>query len=819
MNMQFPNHTESVIRLDRLYASEEKRALHERMSSRMVLSAAALGAGEHVGWQMEVPKRGQIALTLFGSSALQQGDLKWIGEKTAALSPLRAKRKPDAALTELYELCLPEPACTPEKPSIGFGGAVGVTRSDSFVGWPTRFSAQFGELTRVLRQTGAVLRVVVGPADAEERQLCRKKLAESCALRDESFAEYLGTPVRLRALLLLSDVPTVRLRTVLAEAVSGLFLRRVGSLTEACAAAVWESPLAGAAVLPDYAARVMCLEPELSEPIVGVSLCPPAAKYLPASHKNARDPRAVTIGRAIDISGVRRGITVSELDLRRHYQIVGQTGTGKSTLLATMILSAIERGYGLTFFDPHGTTIDVVLRALPKQYARRVRVVRLGDAENPVPLSLWDSDDLLREERNISDLCELFGDLFNPPGECFVGPRYERWLSTFAKASIALLGRQASLESIAVLSQSRENMRKAADALCDRHPELAEIIRQEYAMDRSSDFHETLSWYLCKFQRLTGVRQLRETLGAGTNALDFPNTIDTDTVTLIDLASPTLGTHAARVVGTLLLMKLWNAVLARTQRDRTHLVIVDEASLFQTNPMPRMLAEGRKFGLSMVLCHQHTAQLSPEICDALEANTAAFSAFRLSPRDAAAAAVRFDDPEMRTLLPRLDAFRAVTTLSVNGQQTAPFTLEITRPKRRADGEAIAAEIEAQSIRTLVEPYRSLRALTPSEIQARLDRAAEPELPEMLFQEPEAEFESLCLEALDLSVRSYNCLKRAGIQTVGDILACGDLSNIRNLGRKSEEEIRQKLQTFMDCWGIHPPTDVCTDDPEPNPVCA
>lgn len=48
------------------------------------------------------------------------------------------------------------------------------------------------------------------------------------------------------------------------------------------------------------------------------------------------------------------------------------------------------------------------------------------------------------------------------------------------------------------------------------------------------------------------------------------------------------------------MMKLWNATLQRKQRDRTHLVVVDEAALFQTNPMPRMLAESRKFGLAKV---------------------------------------------------------------------------------------------------------------------------------------------------------------------------------------------------------------------------
>lgn len=47
--------------------------------------------------------------------------------------------------------------------------------------------------------------------------------------------------------------------------------------------------------------------------------------------------------------------------------------------------------------------------------------------------------------------------------------------------------------------------------------------------------------------------------------------------------------------------------------------------------------------------------------------------------------------------------------------------------------------------------------------------------------------------LELSVRTYNALSRAGLRTVENILNCGDLSRIRNLGQKSLEEITQKIR--------------------------
>jgi len=56
---------------------------------------------------------------------------------------------------------------------------------------------------------------------------------------------------------------------------------------------------------------------------------------------------------------------------------------------------------------------------------------------------------------------------------------------------------------------------------------------------------------------------------------------------------------------------------------------------------------------------------------------------------------------------------------------------------------------------------------------------------------------LPIEELDLSVRSYNCLKRAGINTIEDLVRKTeeDMLKIRNLGKKSLAEIKEKLGNF------------------------
>ena len=69
--------------------------------------------------------------------------------------------------------------------------------------------------------------------------------------------------------------------------------------------------------------------------------------------------------------------------------------------------------------------------------------------------------------------------------------------------------------------------------------------------------------------------------------------------------------------------------------------------------------------------------------------------------------------------------------------------------------------------------------------------------EIMVEKEEAEKEKMLImtiEELDLSVRSYNCLKRAGINTIQELTnkSEAEMIKVRNLGRKSLEEVKQKL---------------------------
>ena len=126
-----------------------------------------------------------------------------------------------------------------------------------------------------------------------------------------------------------------------------------------------------------------------------------------------------------------------------------------------------------------------------------------------------------------------------------------------------------------------------------------------------------------------------------------------------------------------------------------------------------------------------------------------------------------------------------------------YRVEATRVEQRTDFDKLIVDVEtkpsmkprdamASAGKTLVELFGLARELNveaegidmgPSPTDAAL--AADLELP---------------IEELELTVRSYNCLKREGIHTVGELVSRSeaDLLDIRNFGAKSIDEVKQKL---------------------------
>ena len=107
-----------------------------------------------------------------------------------------------------------------------------------------------------------------------------------------------------------------------------------------------------------------------------------------------------------------------------------------------------------------------------------------------------------------------------------------------------------------------------------------------------------------------------------------------------------------------------------------------------------------------------------------------------------------------------------------------------------DGSILPREAVSYGARLISDLLGLFTSLT--EIEEEEDPASDTEEGDM---GPREDRLRMTIEDLDLSVRSYNCLKRAGINTVAELInrTEEDMMKVRNLGRKSLEEVEQKLE--------------------------
>src|SRR5438270_13015867 len=75
---------------------------------------------------------------------------------------------------------------------------------------------------------------------------------------------------------------------------------------------------------------------------------------------------------------------IKKSDRRAHMYVIGKTGTGKSTLLETLIRQDMKNGEGLALLDPHGDLVEKVLQAVPEKRKNDLIYFNVPDRSNPL---------------------------------------------------------------------------------------------------------------------------------------------------------------------------------------------------------------------------------------------------------------------------------------------------------------------------------------------------------------------------------------------------------------------------------------------------
>lgn len=361
-----------------------------------------------------------------------------------------------------------------------------------------------------------------------------------------------------------------------------------------------------------------------------------------------------------------RTFGIRQADLRSHMYVIGKTGTGKSTLLKTMVVQDIEAGRGLALFDPHGDLVDEARRRVPEH--------RLGDLVYlDTPTANWTFNPLSgvksgQEALAAAELIEAFKKIWHDDW----GPRLEHLLRNVLLTLFEVPG--STLADANRLFNDKDY--RADAARTTSNAAVREFWQKEFA-GYSFAFRAVIVAPLQnKLGALLTDPRVNSIITAERTSFDLPSVMDGGKILLVNLSRGKIGEGPAQMLGALLAARIGLAGLARADRSegqrRDFHVYLDEFQMFATLSLATMLAELRKYRVCLILAHQYLAQLDPQVHAAVVGNVGTMVSFRTSAEDAAVLARELDtfEPADFVHLPNHDIY---VRLMIDGEPSRPFS--------------------------------------------------------------------------------------------------------------------------------------------------
>jgi len=393
-------------------------------------------------------------------------------------------------------------------------------------------------------------------------------------------------------------------------------------------------------------------------------------------------PTGTPIGESV-YRGETRPVNIGDEDRRRHVYLIGQTGTGKTSLLQNMIRDDIEKGKGIAVIDPHGDLIDDTLGIIPPNRVNDVIVFNPGDIERPVGLNMLEFDFTKPEQKTfiVNEMQSIFGKLFTQET---MGPMFEQYMRNALQLLMEDAADPGTLMEVPRLFTDEEyRKRKLAIA---RNPAVIDFWEKEATKVGGEASLKNMTPYITsKFNNFIANDYVRPIIGQQRSAFNFRAVMDENKILLVNLSKGRIGDINAGLLGMVIVGKLLMAALSRVDIEqgarKDFNLYIDEFQNFTTDSIATILSEARKYRLNLVIAHQFIAQLEDEIRDAVFGNVGSVISFRVGAEDAEFLTKQFEPVFNKNDLINIDNFNAYVRLLIQGQTTAPFNIKTIPPKK------------------------------------------------------------------------------------------------------------------------------------------
>ncbi len=382
---------------------------------------------------------------------------------------------------------------------------------------------------------------------------------------------------------------------------------------------------------------------------------------------------------------IEQDIYMTAEDRLRHMYVIGQTGTGKSTILRNLIVQDIKNGDGVCFIDPHGSDVQDILSKIPKERYEDVIYFDPGHMERPMALNMLEYDRNNPEQKTfvVNELFSIFQKLYSGSPES-MGPMFEQY---FRNATMLVMDDPESGCTLLDISRvmAVKSFRDMKVANC-KNP----VVKQfwtEIAEKTSgeSGLANMIPYITSKFDVFSANEIMRPIIAQEKSSFNFREIMDTKKILLVNLAKGRLGDINSNLIGLIIVGKILMAALSRVDsfgKDMPPFYLyIDEFQNITTPSIATILSEARKYKLSLTVAHQFIDQLEDNIKSAVFGNVGNMVVYRTGAEDAEFLQKQFEPVFTAKDIMNIDNLNAYIKMLSHGKPTKPFNIRVDHMPR------------------------------------------------------------------------------------------------------------------------------------------
>jgi CheY-like chemotaxis protein len=440
------------------------------------------------------------------------------------------------------------------------------------------------------------------------------------------------------------------------------------------------------------ASMIFCLPEPAAKPVKGIPYQNASLQIFPVNLSST----GLLMGEKL-IGRETIPVRIDTESLKKHMYLLGQTGTGKTTLLKSMILDAISGNYGFCVIDPHGDLIEDVQKMIPETRKKDIVWFDTSNLKDSAKMNLLIPEISVKQSMLVDEIIRILTfeyDYKNVGGPIFetyfksalnlvMHPEVIRKFSTptLQLAYKALLFPDFLKHLISLTECVNESDDQTTDFSTERivGSELGQVYRNAFLVRGETDWDSMRPYIYSKLKFFIDNVYIRELFDSKEPTLNFRNIMDNGKILLVRIEKGHIGMSNLAKIGMLFLNKLIFSIMTRTElpveKRRDFFIFIDEFQNFLQGDIGIALSEVRKYNVGLVLANQTIGQLNDYLLQSVLGNVGSTAFFRTGINDIGKIS-HFIEPEFsaRELI-NLQNFNCIARIMHNNRPSEPFIFQ------------------------------------------------------------------------------------------------------------------------------------------------